>query len=401
MDNKPVPRPHAAAGAARKVICLCNSNRVWGGGERWHLEAALWLARAGHAVILAAGQDGPLYQAAQGELERDPSLGQHLRLADWRFANIHVLCPWKAAALARFLRDNAVTHLVAGLPIDLKMAALASLRLPGLKLFYRRGSALPVRESLANRYFYSRLHGLIVNSQETARGVLKGGRLIDPQRVHIIPNGLDVRAFERALPPLEPWPGARPLVIGNAGRLNRQKGQKYLVHMSAALKQRKFPHQLIIAGGGELEGDLRALAAQLGLRVGSAPEQDLDVCFSGFLQDMTPFWRAIDLFALSSLWEGFGYVLAEAMLARKPLLAFDCNSMPELIKPGLNGQLISPPGAQESDAEVGQRLAGAVLDLAADPAALARMGEAGRNFCAANFDQAQAMQRLQAVLGLA
>ena len=290
---------------------------------------------------------------------------------------------------------------MAGLPIDLKIGALARRRLPGLKLFYRRGSALPVRGTLANRFFYGHLHGLIVNSQETARGVLASGRLIAPERVRVIPNGLDVAAFDAAaLLPTAAWHGERPLVIGNAGRLNLQKGQKYLLHMSAELARHNFPHRLVIAGGGELEGELRNLARDLGLRTGCGPEDDADVCFTGFLADMAPFWRDIDLFALSSLWEGFGYVLAEAMLARKPLLAFDCNSMPELVKPGLNGRLAAPPGPGESDADVGRRLADLVREMASDPAVMAAMGEAGREFCERNFDQTTAMRSLEEFLGV-
>ena len=388
-------------GPARPVVCLCNSNRAWGGGERWHLEAALWLARHGHEVILAAGADTPLYQAAQrAALSGAETLSGRLRLADCGFKNRQVFCLRKIRAFAAFLRENAVSHLVAGLPIDLKIAVLAGRRIPGLKLFYRRGSALPVRNTLANRFFYRQLTGLIVNSQETARGALASGRLIAPERVRVISNGLDVAAFEAGLLPATPWRGERPLVIGNAGRLNRQKGQKYLLHMSAELARWNFPHRLVIAGGGGLEDDLRRLALELGLHVGWGLEDGADVCFAGFLDDMAPFWRDIDIFALSSLWEGFGYVLAEAMLARKPLLAFDSNSMPELVKPGLNGRLIPPPGANEPDAAVGRRLAACVREMAADPAALAAMGEAGRDFCARNFDQDTAMRNLGEFLGL-
>ena len=391
----------SAARPSMPVICLCNSNRAWGGGERWHLEAALWLARRGYEVILAAGAGAPLYQAAQREMIYGAeTLGGRLRLADWSFKNRQVFCPRKIRAFTVFLRESAVSHLVAGLPIDLKISVLAGRRLPGLKLFYRRGSALPVRNTLANRFFYRQLTGLIANSQETARGVLASGRLIAPERVRVISNGLNAAAFEAALLPASPWSGDRPLVIGNAGRLNRQKGQKYLLHMSAELARWNFPHRLVIAGGGELEDDLRRLALDLGLRVGLGVGDGADVCFAGFLDDMAPFWRDIDLFALSSLWEGFGYVLAEAMLARKPLLAFDCNSMPELVKPGLNGRLIPPPGANESDAEVGRRLAACVREMAVDPAALAAMGEAGRDFCARNFDQAATMRDLEEFLGL-
>lgn len=391
----------AGGGPSRSVLCLCNSNRAWGGGERWHLETALWLAARGHEVILAAGADSALYQAARRELEKAPALGERLRLAPWGFKNRQAFCPCKILAFAAFLREKRVTHLIAGLPVDLKVSALAALRVPGLKLFYRRGSALPVRASLLNRFLYSRLTGLIANSQETARLVSASGRLTAPEKMHIIPNGLEVAAFDAALLRTAPRSGKGPLVIGNAGRLNRQKGQKYLLYMSAELKRRGIPHSLLIAGGGELAEELRALAEELGLRVGNELNQGAEVCFTGFLEDMAPFWQNIDLFVLSSLWEGFGYVLTEAMLARKALVAFDCNSMPELVKPGLNGRLVAPPGAGESDAEVGRRLADCVAELAASPEDLARMGEAGRDYCVRNYSQAEVMARLEKVLGVA
>lgn len=384
----------------RPVICLCNSNRAWGGGERWHLETAVWLAGRGQEVILAAGSDTPLYEAAQRELTRRPELEPKLHLAAFGFKNREAFYPHKILAFGAFLRRHKVTHLIAGLPVDMKIAALAAWRVPGVKLFYRRGSALPVRDSLANRFFYSRLTGLIVNSQETARLVLASGRLIPPERVCIIPNGLDVAAFDAALLPGMPWRGERPLVLGNAGRLNLQKGQKYLLHMSAELVQQDFPHRLVIAGGGELERELRDLAQDLGLRVGYGLEEGAEICLPGFLTDMAPFWRDIDLFVLSSLWEGFGYVLAEAMLARKALLAFDCNSMPELVKPGLNGRLVPPPGEGEADGEVGRRLALYIMEMAAEPEALARLGEAGRDYCVQNYSQIEVMTRLEMLLGL-
>lgn len=383
----------------KQVICLCNSNRAWGGGERWHLETAVWLAEHGHEVILAAAPGLPLYTAAQRELAADSGLGGRLRPAAWGFRNLDVLCPRKIRDFRAFLADNAVDCLVANLPIDMKMAVLAGRGLPDLRVFYRRGSAIRVRASIANRYFYRHLAGVIANSQATAQGVL-GGRLAPPELVHVIPNGLDIAAFDRSLGEPGGELGEHPLVIGNAGRLNKQKGQSYLLHMSAELKRRGFPHFLLIAGSGELADELKRLALGLDLRVGTDLRDGADVCFPGFVKDMGAFWRSIDLFALTSLWEGFGYVLAEAMLAGKPLLAFACNSMPELVHPGDNGELVAAPARGESPAAVGCRLADAVQQLAADPGKLRRLGENGREFCRRNFSQAKLMRQLEEVLGL-
>ncbi len=400
---------HSPADGA--VLCFCNSNAAWGGGEHWHLETALRLAARGHRVILACGRDSALHQAARRELEGNPALSASFSLADWHFGRLSFLNPFKTNAFAGFLQRNNVSHLIMGLPSDLKAGVLAAAG-RRIQLFYRRGSALPIRPTRFNRFLYGSLDALIVNSEETARCALESGQLIKPDRVRLIYNGLDAAAFDAAMGEMRPFAAhatGRPLVIGNAGRLNRQKGQKYLLHMSAALKRARFPHQLVIAGAGELEKELCALARTLGLRIGrtlpqardSKPDGAPEVCFTGFMYDMAPFWRAIDLFALSSLWEGFGYVLAEAMLARKPLLAFNCNSMPEMVKPGLNGELISPPGPDEADEQAGARLAAAIQEMAGDPSAMARMGEAGRAFCLEHFDQESALRKLEAALGIA
>jgi glycosyltransferase involved in cell wall biosynthesis len=271
---------------------------------------------------------------------------------------------------------------------------------PGL--YYRRDIAIPVRPGRLNRFFYGALDGLVVNSKETAAQVLKSGGLIDPGKVHLIYNGLDTEKFDKDLAAAPasrpPFQNQRPLVLGNAGRLASEKGQKYLLHMSAALKRQGFRHRLIIAGAGRLKAELAALADLLGLEAGEGLDTDRELCFAGFLEDMAPFWRAIAVFVLSSLWEGFGYVLAEAMLAEKPVCAFNCSSMPELILEGRNGWLAEAPSPGETDAAVGERLAGIIRRFYADPEALATLGRAGRIFCLENFTMTRVLDQLQAII---
>jgi glycosyltransferase involved in cell wall biosynthesis len=389
------------------VICFCNSNLAWGGGEKWHLESAVYFAGLGYKVFLAADPRGELWPRAQKF--------SGLRLSPWKIGNLSFLNPFKRAAFTRFLTDSGVTHLILNLPADLKLGMRAASAKPGLpiKTYYRRGSAIPVYPSAGNRRLFSGLTAIIANSNETAAGVLKS-KLIEPGRIKVIYNGLDIAGFDAALQASgnggparsRPVSGDFPLIIGNAGRLSLQKAQKYLLHMSVFLKKQAFPHCLVIAGDGELRAELLALAGSLELDFVQGREilseksvkKPSGVYFAGFVQEMPLFWRNIDLFVLSSVWEGFGYALAEAMLAGKALLAFNCNSMPELVKDGLNGCLLSPPGPEESAQEVGARLAERVMAMAGDLAGLQRMGEAGRKFCLENFDQKIAMQKLEQLL---
>jgi glycosyltransferase involved in cell wall biosynthesis len=387
----------------KAALCFCNSNLDWGGGEKWHLESAVYFAGQGYKVFLAANPEGRLWRRAQKI--------SGLELYPWKVGNLSFLNPFKKAAFNKFLTESGITHLILNLPADLKIG-VRTVRArhdnSPIKVYYRRGSAIPVRASFVNRHLFSALTAVIANSRETAACV-RGAGVIAPERIKVIYNGLDAASFKAA-----EYPSGRrdavsvdcPLIIGNAGRLSLQKAQRYLLHMSAFLRRQSFPHRLIIAGDGELRAELLALAENLGLDVvpgrEALPEKKPDnasgVYFTGFMQDLSWFWQRIDLFVLSSVWEGFGYVLAEAMLARRALLAFDCNSMPELIKDGLNGCLLPPPRPEEAAHEVGERLARQVMAMAGDISELQTMGEAGRKFCLEHFDQKAAMQKLEQLL---
>ena len=126
-------------------------------------------------------------------------------------------------------------------------------------------------------------------------------------------------------------------------------------------------------------------------------------------------WKTLALlekyiFVLSSLWEGFGYVLAESMLASVPMIAFDCNSMPELVTHGENGLLVTPP---KSDAEQGnmpesgtneggtspeERLANAVEKLMQNESMRREMGINGRERAIKNYAQERCMDKLEGML---
>ncbi len=401
-----------------RTICFCNSNIPWGGGEKWHLEAALALAARGWRVLFLCHPAGELYR----RLRHRPEI-QTLPLA---LGRLSFLNPFTRVRLTRFFTREGVSALIMNLPADLKVAGPAAKAAGVRQIVYRRGSALPVRDTLLNRRLYGRvITRLIANSEATRRQVLiNNPALIPAERITVLPNGLDVAAFDAALLAAGPRPeapsGGRPFLIGNAGRLNRQKGQHLLLHLCRRLLDAGLDCAVVIAGTGERGVELKELAASL--------ELGDRAVFPGFLDDLSPFWRDIDLFVLTSLWEGFGVVLIEAMLARRPVFAFAVSNIPELVFEGEagNGRLFPLPeeelphcpdaGANEDAGDFsangpdarpasGQkpyaaldRMVEAVLALAADPEAAGRMGEAGRRF-ALRFSQDACMDELEDILG--
>ena len=395
-----------------KAVCFCNSAVAWGGGEKWHLEAALSLAGRGRRVFLICHPDGVLYARAKERAEA-------VRVVPMPVGRLSFLNPLLMRRLIRFFLQEKPGAVIVNLPADLKSGGLAAKAAGVPRILLRRGSALPVRDSAFNRYLHGRvITRLIVNSEATRRMVfLNNARLLPPERVSVLPNGLDLAVFDQALDrgadaleqgtcrgPLADLARRpeRPLVLGNAGRLNRQKGQHLFLQLGRRLLDAGLDCRLVIAGSGEREAELRSLAARLGLGE--------KVLFAGFQEDLSCFWQAVDLFVLTSLWEGFGFVLLEAMLARKPVLALRVSNIPELVADGVNGLLFDLPEEERRNAPDIHLPGGAgrsflepamveeVVKLGRDAERRRTMGRAGRAFAEAGFSQSACMDRLEALL---
>lgn len=153
----------------------------------------------------------------------------------------------------------------------------------------------------------------------------------------------------------------RPIFIA-VGRLTVQKGFPHLLRAFAQVTTR-FPCRLIILGDGSERGALVALARKLGI------EQDVD--FLGFQRRTFRLVGHADIFVLSSLWEGLGMAIIEAMACGTPVISTRCPSGPdEIITDEVNGLLV--PVADEG------ALAGAMLRLLKDKRLAAKLAQAGR-----------------------
>jgi glycosyltransferase involved in cell wall biosynthesis len=186
---------------------------------------------------------------------------------------------------------------------------------------------------------------------------------LDPAKVRVVPNGVDLAAMDAA----RPGPAVRqelglpenvPL-IGLVGRLDHWgKGHKELLEAMAALKER-YPVQALMVGGGRREAEMRETAAGLGL-AGQAH-------FLGPRRDVPDLLQAMDIFVLPSYSEGVSLALLEAMAAGRPVIASAVGGTPEVVTDGLTGLLIPPRDAAA--------LAGALERLLGDPAGARQLGE--------------------------
>jgi glycosyltransferase involved in cell wall biosynthesis len=158
--------------------------------------------------------------------------------------------------------------------------------------------------------------------------------VIDLNKVHTIYHGIDVSNIElsQKVTLSEIEEKGRGIILGNAGRLTVQKGQKHLIDIAKKLKNSGLEFTLFIAGSGDMEGELRELI--------DSNQLNNEVIMLGFVEDMDSFMHSIDVFLLTSEWEGFGFVLVEAMMREVPVICFDITSNPEIIKDKETGFLV-------------------------------------------------------------
>jgi glycosyltransferase involved in cell wall biosynthesis len=158
------------------------------------------------------------------------------------------------------------------------------------------------------------------------------------ERLTVIYNaGVEAEVLEgaRARVPADELPDA-PLVVA-CGRLKTVKGFSTLLD-ALALVRKFVPAHLWIVGEGEQRPALEKKIERLGL-------QDC-VRLVGFQQNPFKYMAEADLFVLSSLFEGFGNVIVEAMACGVPVVATDCPFGPgEIIADGENGVLVQPASA--------------------------------------------------------
>lgn len=170
--------------------------------------------------------------------------------------------------------------------------------------------------------------------------------------------------------------GTGPPVVVAAGRLHRAKDFPTLIRAFAQVRARR-PARLIIFGEGAERTALEQLVARLGL------SDDVDL--PGFVDNPHACMARAGVFVLSSAWEGFSNVVAEALACGPPVVATDCPSGPaEILAHGRYGRLV-PVG----DADAMAAAIAATLDDPGDSAA--------RRARAAEFSVATAVQRYLAL----
>ena len=121
--------------------------------------------------------------------------------------------------------------------------------------------------------------------------------------------------------------------IINIGRLRKQKDHKTLLYAFQIFLKNNKKYKLLILGHGNLENDLKLLSKKLNI--------SNKVIFKGWIKNTAPYLRKSKLFVLSSVYEGLGNVLLDAINFNVPCISTDCHSGPrEILLNGKGGYLV-------------------------------------------------------------
>ena len=348
-------------------ICFFNTTKFWGGGEKWHFEVGSALNKKGHEVVF--------YTRKGSDLTRKLDLAGIKKIAagigKWSYLN-----PFRQLRIYRFFKTEQIDVVIFNGPLDLKLGAFCAKWAGVRQRIYRRGLAAPIKPSLLNKQFIkSGLTGIIANSKMTAQ-LISEKLPMENLPVYVIYNGLHDFSSKS-----QNSQNAKP-VLGNLGRLDEQKGQGHLLDLANDLISQGLDFEIRIGGEGKLR-------KQLEKRIQTENLSEY-VKLLGHVEDTENFLKSIDVFVFTSLWEGFGFAMAEAMLLKKPVIAFDLSSNPEVIPQSEIGRLV-PHNDREA-------LCKRVMELASDSELRLNLGESARKWVLGNFMFDAQIEKLEQIL---
>ncbi|HJU67726.1 MAG TPA: glycosyltransferase family 4 protein [Gemmatimonadaceae bacterium] len=333
------------------TVLHVDTERGWRGGERQVLWLATGMRERGHRAVVMARSGDELAQRAQamnvevigaaprGELDLFAARDLRRAIAQQRAQIVHAHTA-HAAAIAALATFGTRTKVVIARRVD-----------------------FPLRRNLGTRLKYARAHAVIAVSKAVAAIVAEAG--VPRDRIHVVPDGVDLGrrvqpASTEVLKSLGVVPD-EPLIVQVAA-LVAHKDPLTFVRAISIVRERVAGVQALMIGEGPLRAAAQAEVSRLDL--------DRTLFLTGFRRDADELLAAAHLATLSSVEEGLGSVLLDAMAFGVPIAATRAGGIPETVAHGETG-LLSPPGEPAALAEN-------IIRLLSDPDYAASLAARGR-----------------------
>ena len=352
-----------------------------GGTARHVADVTRFVDGFAHEVVVPPRRAGGVTDEVAPVTMRDA--GAVLHVIDMRRAPAH---PANALALARIRRliadrQPAVVH--AHSSIGGAVGRLAAMARPVARV-YTAHAVAPGRGPILIERALGRLTDRWIAVSESEAALARRERLVRADRLAVIPNGIDLSPVERpggpGLRTLAGVPAHVPLV-GSVSRLTRQKSPVDFVRLAAAVARTRPDAWFVLIGSGSLHDDVVSAARMLGI----APRLRLLDAVVG----VGALLGELDVFVLTSRFEGAPYAPLEAMRAGVPVVLTDVVGNRDIVEDGRSGYL-RPFGDIDG-------LASAVTGMLSDPAGHVAVARAAQERLVARFDVRTMAASLQAV----
>jgi glycosyltransferase involved in cell wall biosynthesis len=330
--------------------------RTWRGGQNQVLLTVNGLRASGHRAALVAHPDGELRRRAAEGLELVPlaSRGEVDLSAGWRLARVikrlqpdvvHAHDPHGVAMAALALSFGASS------PRGARPALVASRRVD----FRLKGNSF-------SRWKNRQVDCFVAASDAIRRMLVADG--VPAERTTTVHEGIDVEHVVAA-PPVNVheafWLPHDAPVVGNVAALVPHKGQRYLIEAAHEVVRQIPDTRFVVLGEGELREPLERQVREHRL--------EKHVLMPGFRTDVLGCIKAFEVFVMSSITEGLGTSLLDAMACSRPIVATRAGGIPEVVEEGVSGVLVEPRDHHA--------MAEAIVAMLRDPHGRARMGAAG------------------------
>ena len=330
--------------------------RTWRGGQNQVLLTVNGLRALGHRATLVAHADGELRRRAAEGLDLIPIAPR---------TEVDLTAAWRLSRVVKRLGPDIIhahdAHGIAMASLALSIGSGSSAR-PTPALVAARRVDFHLNSNSLSRWKHRQVDCFIAAS-EAIRAILVANG-VPAERTVAVHEGIDVEHV-LAAPPINVhetfWLPHQAPVVGNVAALVPHKGQRHLIE-AAHLVVREIPDaRFIILGEGELREHLEHQVREYHL--------EKHVLLPGFRTDVLGCIKGFDLFAMSSVTEGLGTSLLDAMACSRAIVATRAGGIPEIVEDGVTGVLVEPRDHAA--------MARAIVRLLKDDDGRRRMGEGG------------------------
>lgn len=337
------------------------SGEMLGGGQRSLLLLLERIDRTKFRPFLVCPTEGDL-------VERAEKLGIKTKIIRMRSLKTPNIFSTAATVfkLRRLIQKENIALVHSDSPRQALYASLAVRKTKTPLIWHVRVSTAE-KKSL-DRFLYNRSRKVIAVSR--AAGLRFQDYSLAPKKLVVIPNGVDLNQFKPTYPDrkMREKLGIEEdsILVGTLGQLIPGKGQDILLKAAKKVAEQSPEVKYMIVGNknAAYRKTLEDLSAGLGIKD--------KVMFTGHREDTAQIMSCLDIAVLASTThlEGLSRVIIEAMACGKPVIATDAGGNPEAVEDGRTGILVAPGDPD--------KLARAILEMAADANKRKRMGEAGR-----------------------